>query len=546
MRQNLPVTAVEYPLADGRYIVSKTDLKGRITYVNPYFIEVSGFSEQELVGAPHNLVRHPDMPPEAFHDLWSTLQAGLPWTGLVKNRRKDGASYWVEASATPLSEGGVVTGYLSVRRKPERAEVEQAERVYRSIRNGNPQRLGLRQGQVVRAGLAGMPSRVLGSSLRVRVVGALTTIAMLFAAIGLAGLTLLDRPLGFLFAGAGALGVLVIALLEFTVRHSVGIPMQRAIEAARAIAGGDLSSKIATNRSDDVGQMLRAMQQMNMNLAAMIGDVRANVDTMSSATRDIASGNIDLSARTERQASNVEETASRMQQLALAVRQNAGNAQLASRVVGQATAVATRGGAAVERVGATMREISAAGKRIEDIVGLIDGIAFQTNLLALNASVEAARAGEQGRGFAVVAGEVRSLAQRTAAEAREIKRLINDTVKRLQEGEQQVADAGETMASIVDSVRQVEGLMAEMAKASAEQSIGIDQVNHAVGDMDRDTQQNAAMVEQSAEAANSLREQAGRLRGAIAVFKLAAPSSGLALDRRIQALTRQISRKVSG
>ncbi|MGZ8318093.1 MAG: methyl-accepting chemotaxis protein, partial [Telluria sp.] len=218
----------------------------------------------------------------------------------------------------------------------------------------------------------------------------------------------------------------------------------------------------------------------------------------------------------------------------------------ASRVVGQATAVATRGGAAVERVGATMREISAAGKRIEDIVGLIDGIAFQTNLLALNASVEAARAGEQGRGFAVVAGEVRSLAQRTAAEAREIKRLINDTVKRLQEGEQQVADAGETMASIVDSVRQVEGLMAEMAKASAEQSIGIDQVNHAVGDMDRDTQQNAAMVEQSAEAANSLREQAGRLRGAIAVFKLAAPSSGLALDRRIQALTRQISRKVSG
>ncbi|SFV11024.1 methyl-accepting chemotaxis protein [Pseudoduganella namucuonensis] len=530
MRQNLPVTAIEYPLADGKYIVSKTDLKGRITYVNPYFIEASGFAEHELLGAPHNLVRHPDMPAEVFDDLWRTLRAGLPWSGLVKNRRKDGGYYWVEANATPLQEGGVVTGYLSVRRKPVRAEVEQAERVYRGIREGNPQRLSLRQGQVVRAGLAGLASRVLGSSLRWRIAGALMAIAMLFAAIGVAGLALLDGPLGALFACAGALGVLVIALLEFTVRHSVGIPMQKAIEAARAIAGGDLSREIATDRRDDVGQMLRAMQQMNMNLVAMLGDVRGNVDTMAAATRDIAAGNVDLSGRTEGQASNLEETASSMEQLALAVRQNAGNAQVASQLVGQATAVAVRGGEAVARVGATMGEISKAGKRIEDIVGLIDGIAFQTNLLALNASVEAAKAGPQGRGFAVVAGEVRALAQRSAAAAKEIKLLIDDTVRRLEEGDRQVADAGATMAGIVASVRQVEGIMADMAGASAEQSAGIDQINHAVADMDRNTQQNAAMVEQSAEAANSLREQAERLRAAIDVFKLGAPA-GLAAVR---------------
>ncbi len=531
MRKNFPVTGVEYQLADGKYIVSKTDLKGRITYVNPYFVEVSGFSERELLGAPHNLVRHPDMPPEAFHDLWSTLQSGLPWTGLVKNRRKDGSFYWVEASATPLQEGGVVTGYLSVRCKPARADVERAERAYRDVRNGNPQRLALRQGQVVRTGLAGLVSRLLSSSLRLRVAGALAAIAMLFAAIGVAGLALLGGLLGALFAGAGALGVLVIVLLEFTVRHSVGIPMQRAIQAARAIAGGDLSARISTTRSDDVGQMLRAMQQMNMNLVAMIGDVRGNVDTMSAATRDIAAGNLDLSARTERQASNLEETASSMEQLALAVRQNAGNAQVASQLVGQATLVAMRGGDAVALVGATMGAISKAGKRIEDIIGLIDGIAFQTNLLALNASVEAAKAGEQGRGFAVVAGEVRALAQRSAAAAKEIKALIDATVRQLEEGDRQVADASATMTSIVASVRQVEGIMADMAEASAEQSSGIDQINLAVADMDRNTQQNAAMVEQSAEAACSLSEQAEHLRAAIEVFKLTAPAAGLARDR---------------
>ncbi|KQV81017.1 chemotaxis protein [Massilia sp. Root351] len=525
MRLNLPLYDNEHQLADGRYLVSKTDLKGRITYVNPYFIEVSGFTEEELIGVPHNLVRHPDMPSEAFHDMWRTLRAGLPWNGLVKNRRKDGGYYWVEASATPLREGGVVTGYLSVRCKPAPGAAEAAERLYRSIRRGNPERLALRQGQVLRTGLAGLAARVLGSSLRWRVAGALAAIAMLFAAVGVAGLTQLCGRLGAFFTAAGALGVAAIALLEFTVRHGVGIPMQRAVEAARAIAGGDLSGTIATGRRDDVGQMLRAMQQMNVNLVAMMGDVRGNVDTMAAATREIADGNADLAMRTERQAAGLEDTASSMEQLALAVRQNAGNARVASQLVGQATAVAARGGEAVARVGATMAEISRAGKRIEDIISLIDGIAFQTNLLALNASVEAAKAGEQGRGFAVVACEVRALAQRSAAAAKEIKQLIDDTVQRLEAGNRQVAEAGETMESIVASVRQVDGIMADMAEASAEQSSGIDQINHAVADMDRNTQQNAAMVEQSAQAANSLREQAERLRAAIAVFKLTAPAA---------------------
>lgn len=211
-----------------------------------------------------------------------------------------------------------------------------------------------------------------------------------------------------------------------------------------------------------------------------------------------------------------------MEQLALAVRQNAGNAQVASELVCRATEVARSGGAAVARVGATMGEISKAGKSIEDIIGLIDGIAFQTNLLALNASVEAAKAGEQGRGFAVVAGEVRNLAQRSANAAKEIKGLIKATVLQLEQGDRLVADAGATMDSMLASVRQVEAIMTDMAAASAEQSSGIDQINRAVAEMDRNTQQNAAMVEQAAAAADSLREQAERMRGAFGVFNLSA------------------------
>jgi aerotaxis receptor len=531
MRQNLPVTGVEYPLGDDKHIVSKTDLKGRITYVNPYFIETSGFSEQELIGAPHNLVRHPDMPPEAFHDMWTTLQAGLPWTGLVKNRRKNGDFYWVEASVTPILKGGAVTGYLSVRSKPERAQVEQAERAYRGMRNGNPRGLAIRQGQVARTDVLGLASRLLGGSVRGRVVGALAGIAMLFAGMGYAGLTLLDGRAGVAFAAAGVLGVLAVVMLEFLTHHSIGVPLREAIQTARAIAGGDLSSKVSTTRHDDVGQLLRAMQQMNMNLVAMIGDVRTNVDTMAAATRDIAAGNMDLSTRTETQASNLEETASSMEQLALAVRQNAGNAKVASQLVGRASEVATRGGEAVGRVGVTMGDISKAGKRIEDIIGLIDSIAFQTNLLALNAAVEAAKAGEQGRGFAVVAAEVRNLAQRSAGAAKEIKRLIDDTVRHLEEGNRLVFDAGETMDSIVASVRQVDGIVANIAEASAEQSSGISQINRAAAEMDKHTQQNAAMVEQAAVAADSLREQAERLRAAIGVFSLAAPGGTVRIGR---------------
>jgi aerotaxis receptor len=531
MRKNLPVTDIEYHMEEGRPIVSKTDLKGKITYINPYFVEVSGFTEDELIGQPHNLVRHPDMPPEAFDDLWKTLKAGLPWTGMVKNRRKNGDFYWVIANATPVMENGQITGYMSIRSKPTRAQIEAADQLYRRIIAGQARGVAIKQGSVVRTGLAGIPAKIRNMSLSLRIGSAITVMVALFILLGAGGFMNLSGAEAWMVAGGAGLGVLSALWLGFSLHSSVVRPLARATFAARAIAGGDLTNTVESDRSDDMGQLMRALQQMNANLVAVIGDVRSNVTSMSTATKEIAEGNMDLSTRTESQASSLEETASSMEEFSSTVKQNADNAQQASQLVVTATEVATKGGDAVSRVGSTMSDISTSANKIVDIISLIDGIAFQTNILALNAAVEAARAGEQGRGFAVVASEVRNLAQRSAAAAKEIKELIDDSVSKVELGNKIVGEAGQTMTEIIGSVQRVADIMNEIAAASSEQSSGIDQVNRAIGQMDENTQQNAALVEQAASAAASLNEQAMQLSQAVSVFNLgrsqAAPAAAV-------------------
>jgi aerotaxis receptor len=289
-------------------------------------------------------------------------------------------------------------------------------------------------------------------------------------------------------------------------------------------------------RQDDIGQLLRALQQMNVNLQAIIGDVRANVETITLGTDEIATGNLGLSSRTEAQAASLEETASSMEQLASAVKKNAEHASQANRLGLSATDVAAKGGAVVAQVVTTMNEISASSRKVVDIVGLIDGIAFQTNLLALNAAVEAARAGEQGRGFAVVAAEVRNLAQRCSHAAKDIKELIDNAAQKVDAGTVLVHEAGTTMADIVASVRRVSGIMGEISTASLEQDSGIEQINLAVLQMDEATQQNAAMVEQSAAAAATLADQAHRLSQAVSMFRFGR-SDSLAGQRAARSLT---------
>ncbi|HJV50090.1 MAG TPA: methyl-accepting chemotaxis protein [Noviherbaspirillum sp.] len=523
MRKNLPVTDVEYLLRDGLAIVSKTDLKEKIIYVNPYFIEVSGFTEDELLGAPHNLVRHPDMPPEAFADLWETLKAGIPWTGMVKNRRKNGDFYWVQANVTPVRDGERIAGYMSVRTKPSRQQVEAAAALYAGMRNGRAGKVTIHRGAIVHAGLRGrldtLANLPLGLSLGLK-TGALCLVLLALGVAGFKAAFAQSAGLAWTVGGLCGAGIGLALHLWRALHASFVQPVREATQAARAIAGGDLSASFDSGRHGEMGQLLGALQQMNVNLQAIIGDVHANIDIITAGTGEIAAGNHGLSARTEAQAASLAQTAASMDQLAAAVKQNAEHAAQANRLGQTATEIAGRGSTTVGQVVSTMEDISASSRRVMDIVGLIDGIAFQTNLLALNAAVEAARAGEMGRGFAVVATEVRNLAQRCAVAAKDIKSLIGTAAGKVDAGALQVNQAGATMGEILAAVQRVSGIMGDISAASAEQDAGIDQVNQAIAQMDEATQQNAALVEQVAAGASSLADQAHRLSGAISMFRM--------------------------
>ncbi|ODV15168.1 MAG: chemotaxis protein [Variovorax sp. SCN 67-20] len=314
-----------------------------------------------------------------------------------------------------------------------------------------------------------------------------------------------------LLLGSVALG-LVLALW---IARIVSRPLSEAVKVAQSVAAGDLTSHIEARTTDETGLLLEALKGMNDSLAKIVGEVRIGTDTIATASSQIASGNQDLSSRTEEQASSAS-----MEELTSTVKQNADNARQANQLAVSASEVAVKGGSVVSQVVDTMGSINASSKKIVDIIGVIDGIAFQTNILALNAAVEAARAGEQGRGFAVVASEVRSLAQRSAAAAKEIKTLIGDSVEKVEEGSKQVAEAGRTMDEIVGSVRRVTDIMGEITAASQEQTSGIEQINQAITQMDQVTQQNAALVEQASAAAQSLQEQAGSLSQVVGVFQL--------------------------
>ena len=514
MRNNQPVTQREFDFPADATLMSTTDTQSHITYANAAFIAVSGFDLDEIIDQPHNMVRHPDMPPEAFADMWATLKAGRSWTALVKNRRRNGDHYWVRANAAPVVRDGQVTGYMSVRTKPSRTEIEGAETLYRAFREG---RIGSRkfyQGLVLRTGLMGWTSWQQTMSVRWRLrwsVLGLSSAAVAGAAlVGVTGLALAS------FAAGSALLMLATWLL---LDAQVSRPLEQVLQQALSVAAGQPGENVQLNRVDEIGMILRAVNQSGLNLRSLVDDVAEQVSGVLTASTEIAQGNSDLSARTEQAASNLEETAASMEQMTATVKNNADIARQAASLAAGASAAASKGGAVVGQVVGTMKDITNSSKKIADIIGVIDSIAFQTNILALNAAVEAARAGEQGRGFAVVASEVRSLAQRSAGAAKEIKVLIDDSVQKVESGAKQVDDAGQAMGEIVTQVEHVNGLITEISNATIEQSSGIGQVNVAVSMLDQMTQQNASLVEQSSAAAESMKGQAGRLAEAVGVFK---------------------------
>ena len=341
-----------------------------------------------------------------------------------------------------------------------------------------------------------------------------------------------------LLVALGAIALACGAVFGFLLTRSITRPLARAVGLAQQVASGDLTADIQAASKDEVGELLAALKRMNESLLTTVTEVRAGTETIVTASQQIATGNLDLSARTEQQAGALEETASSMEELTGSVRQNAENARQANTLAQSASEIAARGGSVVSEVVSTMESINASSKKIGDIIAVIDGIAFQTNILALNAAVEAARAGEQGRGFAVVASEVRNLAQRSAAAAKEIRTLIMDSVSKVDAGGRLVNEAGATMQEIVQGITRVTDVMAEITSASAEQAVGIEQVNAAITQMDGVTQQNAALVEEAAAAAASMQDQAAILSQLVSTFKVVGEGQGAHARLRGQGGTR--------
>lgn len=726
MKNNMPITDREIKLKPEQELVTKTDLKGTITYVNPDFIEVSGFSEQELLHKNHNLVRHPEMPPELFKDLWATLKLGRPWCNLVKNRCKNGDYYWVVANVTPVYENGEVAEYMSVRTQPTQAQIDEAEILHEGIRAGRiklpdpadlPKRvvvpriinwtlisfavmallsvllwslgekewiaLGPLAGFLIlacsiiytikqtllmpldhivsylgrisegdyhspidtgQAGGVGDIKRAAKSlairlgydvnSARLEAKNALRVkqaldcvasgvmvvdcerkviyandaiVAMLgraeadirqtipdFRADNMLGMDLdifqfsLEQQIDALeslnntyqtrlevnghhyslvanpvitdegerlgtvlewneithqIKAEAAIASMIqsasngelsqrLDASEFTgflntmalgvndMLDAVVEPIRESKRVLEAISEGDLTQRMHGSFSGDFAELNNAIDGSIITLQDMVGNIRATGSSVTAGASEISQGNATLSQRTESQAASLQQTAASMEEMTGTVKLNAENAQEASRLAEKAKVMANDGSMIADKVVLSMDEISQSSKKIAEIIGVIDDIAFQTNLLALNAAVEAARAGEQGRGFAVVAAEVRNLAQRSADAAKEIKKLINDSVEKVEEGERYVDASGKALRDIMTGVDQVSGIVHEIALANREQAAGIEQVNMAVTAMDENTQQNASLVEEVASASESLEEQAQKLQELVNAFKV--------------------------
>jgi methyl-accepting chemotaxis protein len=740
---NQPVTDKEVKLEEGDLIVSTTDLKGKILSVNRSFIEMSGFSRSELIGQNQNIVRHPDMPPAAFEDLWLTIKDNKPWSGMVKNRCKNGDFYWVFSNVTPIREAGHITGYMSVRTRPTANQISQADTLYKQLNAG--------KGVLRKGGLSGALSRL---SIKTYLLTNYLTVFSL--AMGLSYLVVDKYALGMsvLLASAVATVVFVGLFGKLMTRHVMS-PIQEANKALENLASSNYSAWVNSTRGDELGDLLRnintcqvrigysvfesnvfaakssriqvaldsvksaivllnednniiyhndacssllkqreadfkqssstfnaqAISSLNVSdlggeftallssnasdfekgidiklgaahlrvsgqsvvndkgratgrvfeiedrteqvnveqdiqkiienaksgdlsarvcntggvdflgrmgaginelvdtnekliedasesissiakgdltrpmagkyygsfdvlssninqtikkLAEVMGDINSGSTLLLGSSHEITQGNLDLSQRTEEQASSLEETASSMEEMTSSVRQNADNAMQANQLALGARNTAEQGGGVVSSAISAMGEITSSSKKISDIIGVIDEIAFQTNLLALNAAVEAARAGEQGRGFAVVASEVRNLAGRSATAAKEIKDLIGDSVKKVEEGSKLVDQSGQTLEEIMGSIKKVSDIVAEIAAASQEQSDGIEQVNKAVSQMDEMTQQNAALVEEAAAASEAVGQQAKTLSNMVSFFGSDQASSPLPMAKPIE------------
>jgi aerotaxis receptor len=518
----------EYVLPDDEVIITHTDPTSRITYANEAFLRSSQYSLEECLGRPQNIVRHPDMPKEAFADLWATIRAGKSWTGLVKNRRKHGGFYWVRANITPMVERGRIVGYMSVRIKPTRQEIEQAQAAYAAIR-ARTGSLRIREGRLIDTSMLGTLGRMLRPSLSASAWLFTGILSVVFAAM--AARSWFADGFGFwtaLCAGAAAFALCGAVVLE----RGVIRPLLRLHQATCQLLGGDTRSRIPDEGIDCVASVAQAMEQVRIKMDGVVKDNLATAARFRDDVRGAAAAISELSDRTTEHAASLEESAASLTQLTSSVARNSQSTIQAARLAQESLDRTLHGREVVGHLNVAMNEISDVSKRIGEIVGIIDSIAFQTNLLALNAAVEAARAGEQGRGFAVVAEEVRNLAQRSAASAREIKTLIETSTATVGRGSELADQAGEAMRQVVASVERVASIISEIEAAGREQASGIEQINAAVNQMEQMTHSDASMAQELTETAARLAEQSDDMLAVISAFSLQhAPTEAAARSR---------------
>ncbi len=518
MRRNVYVTQREYPLSEGETLLSVTDLKGRIVYANDAFIRVSGFEAAELYGKAHSIVRHPDMPAAAFADMWSTIQRGLPWSALVKNRRKNGDHYWVRANASPIRHAGAVVGYLSVRTRPEPCEVQQHAALYEQI-NAGVRSLGLHRGFPVGRGAVGALQRWWRFRPLAWRVQAVVAGLWLLGSAGLWSSVLQASavPLAQVWPAWLIWSLACVAAGQW-LRSRLLMPLAALRGQAQAVASGQQTDARFLQRTDEIGAIGSAVRQTGLNLVSLVGDIQGKSDQVRRCALAVQQGSTELSDRTEAAAASLEQSAQAMQALASAIERSSAQAGEAAARARHGVDMAGQSSRMVVQLDQGMRGVAQTSDQVGQISSLIDGIAFQTNLLALNAAVEAARAGEHGKGFAVVADEVRGLSQRSAHAARQIKALIEASQQQVAQSCAMAREVGEAMLAVQADMREQLVLAEGMQAASQAQAGGVQQVQAAVQQLEQMTQHNAALARDTIGHAQLLAGQAQALEAAASVF----------------------------